>query len=473
MKASVVVEQSATQDSRGQAVWFGHSIEPRVGFPVGLGRWRDLVVACVLFALALWHLLGAIEATPFHRDEARWIHRAAYLRALADPFGSRWVEEGLYPGSSLDERFPLRAQPPLGAYLMGIGLRVQGRDLTTNGFWNMDRDEAWNRAHGNMPAPEDLAAGRRTNAVVAALAVVGAYFVGTRLSNRVGGVVAALVLLLHPLTVSAASIAGSDALLILLVAVATLAAYDLAERPSGGGAVRLGILLGLGGATKLSPLLVAPLLAALGVTLLLANWARRRRANVAPGGRGDRLGWHLIAVPLVAYLTFIAVYPYLWRAPVAHTYNLLTFRAQAMELQAGLWRNVAVDSPQEALRRVGAKLGNEFSTSGWLTDELEERLGVDWPVRTQGIDLGLALVGAVLLVAAVLQRGPRSGHALAAVVVGGQTAVIVLGMRADFPRYHLPIALAVAVCVGIVAGQAWARLGLGRQSPLPTQAPEV
>jgi Dolichyl-phosphate-mannose-protein mannosyltransferase len=245
-------------------VWIGQSPEFRVAFRIGIGRWRDLAVACGLFALAFWHVLSAIDATSFHRDEARWIHRAAYLLALADPLGQQWIEEGLYPGSSLDERFPLRAQPPLGAYLMGLGLLVQGRDLTTNGFWNMDRDDAWNRTHGNVPAPEDLLAGRRTNAVVAALTVVAVYFIGTCLTNRVGGLVAALVLLPHPLLISAASIAGADPLLILLVALAALAAYRLAERPTWERALLLGGVLGLGGATKLSPLLVALLLAGLG-----------------------------------------------------------------------------------------------------------------------------------------------------------------------------------------------------------------
>jgi hypothetical protein len=452
-------------------MWLGQSIERRVDDRAGLARWRDLGIACGLFALAFWHVLSAIGATPFHRDEARWIHRASYLAALADPLGPQWTEEGLYAGSSLDERFPLRAQPPLGAYLMGLGLLVQGRDLTTNGFWNMDRDDAWNRAHGNMPAPEDLMAGRRTNAVVAALTVVAVYVIGVCLTNRVGGLTAAIVLLVHPLLVSASSIAGSDALLILLIALATLAAYRLAERPTWGRALVLGVVLGLGGAAKLSPLLVALPLAGLGGLLLLQGWRHRRLAKVTPGGYEDRLGWHLLAIPLMAYAIFVASYPYLWRAPVENTYNIFAFRAIAMELQAGVWSNVAVDSRAEALRRVGITLGTNFSSSGWLSAELDQRRGIDWRERAHGIDLALALVGAMLLVASVVRRGLRSGSALAAIVLGGQAGVTVLGMHADFPRYHLPIALAVTVCVGIVAGQAWALLCRGRQSPLAEQAP--
>ncbi|MGH2603264.1 MAG: glycosyltransferase family 39 protein, partial [Dehalococcoidia bacterium] len=215
---------------------------------------RDWLIATGLFLLALGLNLGAVEQSPLHPDETRWLHRAHYLRNLTDPFGPTWRDGYL-----------TRGQPPLGSYLMGAGLVVQGRDLETNGVWEFRHDEALNRARGNMASPADLAAGRRTNAVVGALAVAVVYLAGALLTNRIGGVAGALLLATHPLMLLLSSQALSDALLVLCLAVALLAGCRLGTRPDWRSAFVLGIALGLGGATKLSPLLLSLPLAGLGL----------------------------------------------------------------------------------------------------------------------------------------------------------------------------------------------------------------
>src|SRR3712207_1162369 len=121
---------------------------------------RDVGIALVLFALAFWQNLSDLRLTPFHPDETRWLNRAHYVRDLADPFGPTW-EDG----------YLTRGQPPLGSYLMGLGLLDQGRDLETNGVWNFRYGTDWNTARGNMASQADLDAGRRTNAIVGALTV--------------------------------------------------------------------------------------------------------------------------------------------------------------------------------------------------------------------------------------------------------------------------------------------------------------
>src|ERR687894_1951127 len=100
---------------------------------------RDWLIAGALFLLALAHNLGAVESSPFHPDETRWLNRAHYLRDLGDPAGPTWRDGYL-----------TRGQPPLGSYLMGLGLLLQGRDLDTNGVWDFDQSDAWNAANGNM-----------------------------------------------------------------------------------------------------------------------------------------------------------------------------------------------------------------------------------------------------------------------------------------------------------------------------------
>jgi 4-amino-4-deoxy-L-arabinose transferase-like glycosyltransferase len=395
---------------------------------------RDWLIAGLLFLVALWQNLTDVGWTPFHPDETRWLNRAHYVRDLFDPFGSTW-----------DDGYLTRGQPPMGSYLTGLGLLVQGRDLETNGVWDFKYGEEWNRAQGNMSDPADLEAGRRTNAVVGALAIVVLYALVTRLTNRVGGLVAALFLAAHPLMIYLSSQAVSDALMALFVLLSALAAVRLADRPSWPRAILLGVLLGLGGATKLSPILISVPLAGLGAAVLAgSHWSRLS----APLGR------MLLTLPLIAFATFVVVYPYLWPDPVGRSLNLIEFRADEMAAQARNWPDVAVESRTDAFRRVGVTLGERFSTSSRLVEKLANGLGREW--RPSGIDLLFAIVGGQILLALAVRHGLASRWTLAGVVLGTQAALIVAGMRSDWARYHLPILMVTATCVGVLAGQLWA-----------------
>jgi 4-amino-4-deoxy-L-arabinose transferase-like glycosyltransferase len=409
----------------------------RAGFVVRGGAGRDVAIALVIFALGLWQNLSDLHLTRIHPDETRWLNRAYFVRELGDPLGLAW-----------DDSILMRDQPPLGAYLMGLALLAQGRDLETNGYWDFHQDYRWNFEHGNMAAPADLDAGRRINAVIGALTVVVVYFLGKRLLNRVAGLVGALFLTAHPLHIGLSSLATPDVLLALLVALAALAACRWVERPTWGRALLLGTLLGLGGATKLSPLFVTVPLAGLGVLLLVARrwWSGTRAAS----------GWMLLSLPVVAFATFVAVYPYLWPSPIARTINLFDFRVQEMANQGQAWGWLRVESRAEAFRRVGITLSDTYSTSGRIIAKLAHGFGIERnPV---GIDLLVAIAGLELLIALIICRGLLGPHLMTLLVLGGQSAVTVLGMRADFARYHLPILLFAAVCIGLVGGQLWEAL---------------
>lgn len=407
-----------------------------------------LIPVC-LFAITLWHLLPGVTSTPFHRDEARWVHRVYYLREWRHPLGERWQDDGYPVGTgSWDERFRMSGQPPLAPYLFGIGLLLQGRDLTTNGFWNMDRDPEWNVSSGNMPESADLEAARRTNVVIAGLIVMAVYLLGARITNRAGGVIGALFLAFHPLLADAATRAWSDPALVLCLVLAALGAYRLGERPGWGRAVMLGVLLGLGGAAKLSPLLLSGGMAVVGVLLLLAAMVDRRRQLPPP--TIARLGWMLLAQPIIAWLTFVAVYPYLWSNPLSQTKRLFAFRTDSFAAQGRAWPNASVETRSEALDRVWRLLASDWaSTGGWLT----ARLGSAVELRYS--DLLLALGGGCVLVWLVWRRRLGSGTGLAASLLGGQVVLTILAMRIDYARYHLPIVLAVAVAISVGTGCAW------------------
>jgi hypothetical protein len=400
-------------------------------------RWDPLLAAFV-FLVALWVNLSAVPTTEFHRDEARWVHRARFLEELHNPTGEFWRESELMIG-----------QPPLGSYLMGLGLILQGRDLDTNGFYDFHFGPDWNWRHGTMPDEADLAAARRTNCVVGALIAACVYLIARGLSNAVAGIAAAALLVPHPLSIYLSSLAGSDALVTLFVVLATLMAMMLANRPTWPRAILLGVLLGLGGSAKLSPLAIAIGLAVVGMILVIHGWRSSGR-----GARHDgRLGWRLLVQPPLVAATFIASFPFLWSDPVGRTRELLEFRAIEMYNQGVLWSELNVEGPVDALGRIGNWLGDIDSVTGQLFGLIASPFGVSW--KPMEFDLVLAIVGALILLVVAIQRGLGSRWAMAALVLGGQIALIVAGMRADYSRYLLPVLAATAVCGGLVAGVVW------------------
>jgi hypothetical protein len=400
-------------------------------------RW-DALLATMVFVVALAVNLHSVPTTQFHRDEARWVHRARFLEQAANPTGPYWRESELVIG-----------QPPLGSYLMGLGLVLQGRDLETNGYYNFHYGQDWNARHGNLPDPLDLEAARRTNSVVGALIAMAIYLIGRGLLNPVAGLAGAALLIPHPLSVYLSSLAGSDAIVALLVAWAALAAMFLAQRPTWVRTVLLGILLGLGGSAKLSPLgLIAPLAAA-GLVLIWRGWRGTDGASQHDGA----LGWRLIALPPVAAATFIASYPYLWPDPIGRTLELLRFRTLEMQNQGNIWGELRVDGPVDAVSRIYNWLGVVDSVTGQAIGTVTEALGV--PFRPMWLDLALALVGGVILLGLAVRHGLSSRWAMALLVLGGEVALVIAGMRADFSRYLLPVLVANAVCGGLVFGALW------------------
>lgn len=415
--------------------------EPRSRFRIRLRL--DIVVPLMLFLVALTQNLHDLGTTPYHPDESRWLNRAHYVEDFFNPFGATW-----------DDQYLTRGQPPLGSYVMGVGLILQGKSTHPNEIWDFYYGDDWNKLVGAMPTPDVLRAGRRTNAVIGALVVVCVYFIGKSLSNRLGGAIGAFFLAVHPLQIWIASQALSDQLLSLLIALAMLAAMWLGRRPSKWRALLLGMLLGLGGATKLTPLLLSLPLAALGAFALIRSCTRFAGRDA---GKDRHLGWSLLWQPVIAFATFVAVYPYLWPEPIRRTIELFRWRQEEMGRQIANWPNVAVSGPLQALGRIGARLTDIQSSSGRVAAILTSMVGIDW--HPNGRDFIPVLIGALLLVTLVFKHGLRSPQMLAIVILVCESGAIIVGMRVDFYRYHLPIVFAMAICVGVCFGVLWRQMG--------------
>jgi hypothetical protein len=397
---------------------------------------RDLLLIAFLIAVSLAQNLAQVATTPFHPDETRWLNRGRYIQEVLTPRSVTW-----------SDHFLTRGQPPGGSYLMGLGLLAHGRPLEPNRIWHFAYDDLWNVHHGNMPAQVDLTAGRRTNAVVGAFAVGIVYLLGRRLTTRLGGVVGAVTLAFHPLMIQLSSQALADTSLVLVLALTALAACRLADRPSWPRALLLGALLGLGGLVKLSPLLLALPLAALGALLILQPHLPWPRLRGTPDPTAMRLGERLLPLPVMSFTAFVAGYPYLWPDPLSRTYHLFAFRTRELAHQAATWPNVAIGSREEVVERIWRTLSTQFSVAGRLADAtsfLEH--------MPSALDLVLALGGIGSLLWLIWRRGLASPQAVAGLILLSQTALIVIGLRVDYARYYLPLVFVGAVTTGVLAG---------------------
>ncbi|HET8522837.1 MAG TPA: glycosyltransferase family 39 protein, partial [Thermomicrobiales bacterium] len=255
-----------------------------------------IVLVLVVFTFSLWQNTNGIAVSKFHPDESRWINRAHYIKDLLHPTSDAWADDYL-----------IRGQPPMGSYMIGIGLLLQGRDVSTNNPWDFNHGDenniTWNAIYGNMPAHDDLMAARRMNSVLGALTIVFTFLIITWLTNWIGGLVGALFLAINPLQTYLSSMALSDAFLTFDIALAAVVIMLLARRPSWPKAILLGILLGFGASDKLTPLFLSFGLAAFGLLLLADPYLRRapglgrawRAISHTEAGKVRRISWLLLS----------------------------------------------------------------------------------------------------------------------------------------------------------------------------------
>ena len=419
-------------------------------------RWGlNLLLASFLFAVSFSINVAHLEQTALHPDETRWLNRAHYIEDFANPYGDNWQDYYL-----------TRGQPPGGSYLMGIGLLLQGQTLDANGVWDFHFGTDWNRMAGAVPDDDVLLAGRRTNAVVGALVVVFAFLAATLLTNRVGGVIAGLFLAYHPLHITLSTQALSDELLALSLAITFVAAFKFASKPALGWALVMGIALGIGGATKLAPLALSFVLAAFGLLWLIVQV--RQHGKMALRWPASRRGVLLVIQPVISGFVFVAMYPFLWVAPVQRSLDLLDFRRTEMASQARIWPWARVDNPKDAFMRYGEQLHDAYSTSRHVQQWLDRTIGVSLPTSIS-FDFVMVAAGVILLIKIVIQRGLWSPHALVALLMAAEVGAVTVGLGVDFYRYYLPVLLVNSVLVGVAIGELTATL---RQRWARRQAPQ-
>lgn len=426
-------------------------------------RRRDLIIALLIFLTGFGFYLSGIENQSYHLDESRWINRAGYLEDLADPFGPTW-----------NHQYLSRGQPPVGSYSIGLGLLLQGRDLDTNPAYDFRRSGDWNAAYGTYPDNGDLMAGRRWNAFLGGISAALIYIVVRQLANPIGGVVAAIFLLANPLEIWYNRIALADTTLTLTLALLYLGTINFMRKPRWWLAVAIGILIGLGGGNKFTPLALSLPLAGIGGLILLRGWWFRLKHRNLAGSSFWRLppftdmSWMLISTPFVALATFVLTYPYLWPDPINRTLYMLRFRQFEMDNQYNLNPHFQTDSPLESLQMTYDVLGNTWSSTLQMFQWLRlDRVGE----ITSGTDLWLAIAGLALLTVVGLRKELRSAELAIAALIVFQFATIILNMRVAFERYYLPIMFGEFVAVGVTIGYLSSRF-FPKPEPVSLALPE-
>ncbi len=400
----------------------------------------NVLLVASIFAISFAINADHVRSTELHPDETRWLNRANYLQDFQDPYGKTW-----------QDYYISRGQPPGGSYLLGLGLLLQGEEPTQLAVWDFNYGSEWNTLAGAIPERDVLIAGRNTNAVLGALVVVLIFMLASMLTNRIGGIFAALFLAYHPLQITLSTQALSDELLAFALAVTFVAAFRFAKRPSFGWALLMGVALGLGGATKLAPLALSFVLAGFGVLWLAWQWRQHGRAALR--WPASRRGLLLFVQPVISGLTFVAMYPFLWVDPIGRSLDLLEFRTSEMASQARVFPWAKVDNPREAFMRYGEQLHDAASTTKHLQRWMNDRLGfsIDNPVS---LDFIVVAIGAILLLRIVINHGLWSPHAMVALLMAAEVAAVTVGLGVDFYRYYLPVLLVNSVLVGVAFGEA-------------------
>lgn len=415
-------------------------------------RWIAIGALCLfVFIFALWQSSARLHTSPFHPDESRWIDRATYLYELRHPLSSFW-----------HDRYLIRGQPPMGSYVIGLGLLLQGKDLHTNGPWDFQYGFElainWNVSHGNMPTYDDLIAARQWNMVLGALTCVLLVLIVGSLVNWPGGGVAGLFMAIHPLHTYLSTLAVSDAMFTTFVAWAVLSAIWLARKPTWGRSLLLAIALGMGAATKLSPLFIALGWTAYAFVLFFDPWLRSRQRigrawrliSRRELGTERQLGWKLLVQTGLVGTFFVLVYPYLWPSPIRRTKIIFDFRQYEMNNQAGFWPQAAIHGPIDALQRTWQNLQDRTSSTERIIVWIGDQFGRD--SSGYSVDLYLAIPGLAILIYLAWKHGLASPHMLGMLAIAAQAAIILAALGVDFDRYYEPLVFAAAVGVGVLFG---------------------
>ena len=311
---------------------------PVAGTP-GVHSWLDIVVAGIV-AIGAFLILGSgIQQAAFHSDEAHKISETYYFSLFVG---------GHLGAADWSDDFYARTNPPVGKYVMGMGLALLGHRITDLSLQrNFERHWEDPDALLRYLPRSTLLAARAVVSVFGVLCCVLVYVIGRMSGGIATGGIAALLLLGHPLFREFSRMAMTD--VILLAFMTAVVALTLAQarglesesdhgRRSRGGArpmirwwvfaAATGVAIGLAAGTKLNGGLAGIFYGTAVLGMLLLLWLR---------GRPVRWWGYATATAgalAISLVFFVAVNPYLYTQPLEKMRHLLPVYEEWMLKQA-------------------------------------------------------------------------------------------------------------------------------------------
>jgi hypothetical protein len=392
----------------------------------------------LICALLLVHFIANIYSTSFYPDESQWIATSSALETFVSGDVAAW-----------QENYWTLTQPPVARYVIGVGRRAGGwgpADL--NMPWNYFTDLLTNIHEGAMPSVDLLWYSRLPMAIFAALSGTVMVFLLTQLAGRLAGYAWLLFFMSSRYVDETLLRAMGESPLLLAVTMVLVVSWavfaTLFRAPTRSDTRRIGLLLlvgaiasGVAGATKLNGLTIVLL------PMCAGAWSAARRA------RAPRVSAVLapVLVGSVAFLTFVALNPYLYPAPLTRTARMIDHRFSEMEQQRYTYAEAAMPDGLGRVSRIGTRVFRDY-----LPLNLDRAGVVNALLASAGIVFALRLVadrcGSPSSIAAAIAL-------LAAVAVGTPPMLL---SELDWDRYYLlPIILAMAFsAVGFAVTMRWA-----------------
>ncbi len=298
---------------------------------------RAHLPALALIALLSAFALRGAPRVPFHPDESTQLFTSADFEALfTRPRALGWQPQR---SGDLRQRYRL-LDAPVTRYLLGAGRSLAGLPPLP-ADWDWGKTWAQNAAAGALPSEALLRAGRAAIAALFPLTLTLLYLAGNALGGRRVGLLAALLLGLHPLALVHARRAMAEGALLFGV---TFTLWALLAAPRRRRPLWLGLALGLALNAKQTALALLPLAA-----LSPRSDSMRRR-----------LGEALLALAPALALT-VLLNPVFWTHPLGALCDAAALRADPNARQAADTARLApgalLDTPG---KRLIALTGNLF-----------------------------------------------------------------------------------------------------------------
>ena len=180
-----------------------HRIKPRLKEKIGILLFITIPVISYLY------IYSGIEHAPFHPDEVHKISETYYYHLFST---------GNYLSKDWQEDFYARTNPPVGKYIMGSGLALQGYRIQNKEL--QDKFETyWDNPlllfqyipHGLLQS------GRTVSVIFGVFTCISLYGVGRMTGNITTGLIAAFLLLSHPLFMTYTRMAMTDSILLFFM----------------------------------------------------------------------------------------------------------------------------------------------------------------------------------------------------------------------------------------------------------------